>query len=140
MDSGDTFTRRGQRYRFVGWTPHLTRYGRWITLAVLKSICPECGRSFQCKATATAIRSGMLIRRCWRHYAPGVPVRRKRPCRDVFRTAEEACSPRRHQASPSLPLAVKKPSQQPPRPASTEEVELQAIIETYRFALNMMDD
>ena len=83
------------------------------------------------------------IRRCWRHYAPGVPVRRKRPRRDVSSTVGTP-PPRRLKPAPLKPArrtaVVMKPAQPERATSAPEEDDLQAIIETYRFALNMMDD
>src|SRR5947209_3262685 len=76
----DTFTRHGQRYWCVGQITYL-RDGRWVTLEVLETICPVCGRSFLGLATLFGIRQRGwgLIRRRRRHHAPVLPARRKRP-------------------------------------------------------------
>src|SRR5687767_14150640 len=75
MLHGETFTRRGQRYRCVGRLDYETRDGRWIDLFELESVCPDCGSAFVCLATRKAARRSMLRLRCDSCRAPGVPVK-----------------------------------------------------------------
>jgi hypothetical protein len=81
MTPGQTVTRRGQLYRCVSCLEHQMRNGAWVDLIHFESVCPECGRTFECTATRTAIKRGYLTRRCEDHRRPGAPVGERRPPR-----------------------------------------------------------
>lgn len=71
MKIGKHFTRRGQRYRFLGERPYWTRGGRYLLLALVEGRCAECGAPFETTATKTAVANGELVRRCKRHRKVG---------------------------------------------------------------------
>jgi hypothetical protein len=157
MNVGTVFTRRGQRYRCIDWRHHTTRDGRRLLLPVLESLCPDCGREFQCMATITAVRHGKLVRRCWRCRAPGVRVKRKARLAVKRPTTEKAAklaSVQPDAASREWAAAVVRDlkrrklarrarGQAAAARAAAErlrelETEDEAVRETYRFALGMM--
>lgn len=71
MQIGKTFERRGQRYRSSGTVTRVTKDGRWLEMLALETSCPDCGASFEMKATATGVKRGDLTRRCPSCRAPG---------------------------------------------------------------------
>lgn len=75
---GETFRRRGQKYRFDGLVEHRTRDGRWVDLAQVTTCCAECSHTFSFKTRRRNLRRGPLSRRCDLHKRQGVPVRPKR--------------------------------------------------------------
>src|SRR5258708_18812046 len=73
---GDSFTSRGQRYDCVDDFEY-ERPATWVRVFTLRTICPDCGRKFECTATKTQRKNYLLPRRCERCQAPGRPVRTK---------------------------------------------------------------
>src|SRR5262245_47725794 len=53
---GDHFRFQTQRYTCVDLCDYETRDGRRVTLRVLETACPECGRQFRLMATKANIR------------------------------------------------------------------------------------
>ena len=78
LSPGDTFRRRGQKYRYDGLVDHRTEAGRWVELAEVTTRCAECGDRFSFKTRRSKLQRGPLNRRCDLHKHPGVPVRPKR--------------------------------------------------------------
>jgi hypothetical protein len=80
VDIGQKFTRRGQQYVLADYVPYITKDGRCVLLALLKSWCADCGTEFAFRVRRGAIRPGLLNRRCSRHKRPGFRVKTvKRP-------------------------------------------------------------
>ncbi len=66
---------RGQIYERTLDRLHLTRDGRLVLVAGLRSRCATCGRSFEFTATEHAIAKGWVNRRCQVHKKPGSKVK-----------------------------------------------------------------
>ena len=79
MKIGHQFTRRGQRYRYLGTCPHITRDGRKVRLAVLESHCADCGAKFVYRTMPGSMNTGHYNRRCSLHKAPARRVRHIAP-------------------------------------------------------------
>jgi hypothetical protein len=73
MHIGATFRSRGQRYTCGGSFKHFVPE-RLVTVWELESKCPECGVTFECTATVSAIHKAQLRRRCPDCRQPGVRV------------------------------------------------------------------
>lgn len=77
--SGPSFKYRSQRYWRDGAVDHQTRDGRTIKLQRLYTLCPACGVGFHIQATASAIKTRNLRRRCDGCKHQGVPVEYRLP-------------------------------------------------------------
>ena len=67
-------TIKGQIYERGLDRPHVTRDGRTVMLAGLKSRCATCGAPFECLALEHNLARGEVSRRCRIHKRPGSRV------------------------------------------------------------------
>jgi hypothetical protein len=73
MKVGETFSIRGQRYDCIGDFEY-ERPATRVQVFTLRSVCPDCGRRFECTATRTQRKNNSMPRRCEHCKAPGRPV------------------------------------------------------------------
>lgn len=73
MKIGRSFISNGQHYECVDCFGY-QRPAAWVSIYTLRSMCPDCGKTFECTATKTQRKNNSMPRRCERCRAPGRPV------------------------------------------------------------------
>lgn len=144
-----------QRYVCVDQYEH--EIHRYVDLFVLRSRCVDCGGTFECRATKTAIKRRQVTHRCKDCRAPGIPVTpRKGPTNPHRAKAPSArkAQCRRAQARLTARRAAVAVARAPQRPAEQLAVsaapELQAAptasaaafeadLDSYKAALGLLD-
>ena len=64
-----------QRFKYVRKSKHVTKDKRLITMLVLQSYCPDCGKRYETMIPKNALHNnGSLNRRCDDCKNPKVPV------------------------------------------------------------------
>jgi hypothetical protein len=109
VDIGQKFSRRGQQYVLADYVPYITKDGRCVLLAVLKSRCADCGAEFAFRTMRGAIHSGLLNRRCSRHKRPGYPVKAVKRSRKAIKHGAGKSAKKAPRSAPPRGIAPRRP-------------------------------